>query len=96
MVASAGNGSEIVTRSPACSNEVIMVAASNITDERADFSNFGLQVDIFAPGVDIMTCAHTGTSGSVVKSGTSFVSLLSFLCEVFFKSFLKGCSSRGR
>ncbi|MCW5889987.1 MAG: S8 family serine peptidase [bacterium] len=51
IVASAGNGGTDVRRAfIAASTATIAVAASNRLDGRADFSNFGIGVDVAAPG----------------------------------------------
>ena len=43
------------TRSPAREPTVFTVGASNISDARASFSNWGAVVNIFAPGQDIIS-----------------------------------------
>lgn len=69
---SAGNSSvNACTQSPAREPSAITTAASNKTDKRASFSNFGSCVDIFAPGVAI-TAGYIGSStATAVLSGTS-------------------------
>jgi subtilisin family serine protease len=54
---------------PGASAGVIGVAATNDLDQRAGFSEYGAQVDIAAPGVDIQSLYLT--SGIVSASGTS-------------------------
>lgn len=81
-VVAAGNESQDVTTnnvSPAMFPEVITVSAlsdSNGTQDSADtwayFSNFGSEVDIIAPGVNILSTAIGGKTSSL--SGTSFSS----------------------
>ena len=52
----AGNEStDACTRSPAGVREGITVGATDPSDTRASFSNYGDCVDVFAPGVDIMS-----------------------------------------
>ncbi|MFC3491733.1 S8 family peptidase [Glycomyces rhizosphaerae] len=58
--------------SPARTPEAITVAASTEADARADFSNFGDCVDIFAPGEDITSTYLLGTP--MALSGTSMAS----------------------
>jgi thermitase len=48
---------------------VIVVGASDQADRRADFSSFGLGVDLFAPGVSILSSTRNGSYGNA--SGTS-------------------------
>jgi subtilisin family serine protease len=55
--------------SPARVTEAITVAASDISDAQADFSNFGNVVDIYAPGVDITSSWNDGATNTI--SGTS-------------------------
>ena len=59
------------TRSPAREPTVFTVGASNISDARASFSNWGAVVDIFAPGVDVESVGIASNSDSEVLSGTS-------------------------
>jgi subtilisin family serine protease len=52
----------------------ITVAAMDTTDTRAPFSNFGSCVDIFAPGVNIVSSMVSGDYG--LMSGTSMATPL--------------------
>jgi len=62
LVAAAGNESSPVRFfSPARLSEVITVAATDNGDNVADFSNFGPEVDIAAPGVEILSLRAFGT-----------------------------------
>ena len=47
------------------------MGATDIKDERADFSNFGRCVDIFAPGVDINSTHFATEDEPLTYSGTS-------------------------
>jgi len=50
-VAAAGNDrGDAHDFSPACTPSVIAVGATTIADAKADFSNFGAVIDIWAPG----------------------------------------------
>ena len=53
IVASAGNDGRNSVSYPAAFNGVISVGASDINDERANFSNYGIKLDLLAPGEDI-------------------------------------------
>jgi subtilisin family serine protease len=68
LVASAGNASQGVLLYPARSPGVIGVVATNDSDSRASFSNYGLDADLAAPGTDIYS---TVVNGYAEKSGTS-------------------------
>ena len=48
---------------------VVVVGASNQSDQRASFSSFGRGVDLFAPGVSILSTTNNGAYG--FASGTS-------------------------
>ncbi|RJQ25439.1 MAG: S8 family peptidase [Peptococcaceae bacterium] len=67
---SAGNDNQdAVNKSPARVAEAITVGATDNTDTRASWSNYGSIVDLFAPGVNILSALPGGGSG--LKSGTS-------------------------
>jgi subtilisin family serine protease len=57
--------------SPARVPEAITVAASDINDAQAEFSNFGSLVDVYAPGVDITSSWNDSDTGTNTISGTS-------------------------
>ena len=54
VVAAAGNAGVSEAVYPAALNNVIAVAATDYSDRRASFSNFGSYVDIAAPGVRVL------------------------------------------
>jgi subtilisin family serine protease len=57
--------------SPARVPEAITVGATDIRDTRATFSNYGTCLDIFAPGVNIISTSNAGDTATAVMSGTS-------------------------
>ena len=73
----AGNGSilgrakDACTTSPARVPAAITVSATDSTDTKASFANFGTCVDIFAPGVSITSAWGTSDSATNTISGTS-------------------------
>lgn len=68
----AGNSNlDACTVSPASTPNAITVAASDILDQRAGFSNFGPCVDLFGPGVNITSAWRTSNTATMVLSGTS-------------------------
>jgi subtilisin family serine protease len=71
-VVAAGNSNSIAANySPAGVLEAITVGATNQSDTRADFSNYGPMLDLFAPGVGI-TSAWIGDDLMIATaSGTS-------------------------
>ncbi len=71
-VLAAGNeDQDACNTSPARTPEAITVGASTRKDARADFSNWGSCLDIFAPGTEIESAWHTGDSASKSLQGTS-------------------------
>lgn len=75
-VVAAGNGnSDAATYSPAGVSEAITVGATNQSDSRAEFSNYGSTLDLFAPGVSIPS-AWIGAGDLMIAtaSGTSMAS----------------------
>lgn len=69
MVAAVGNTGEQVLY-PAAYPEVIAVASTDRQDRRAWFSNQGPEVELTAPGTDLLT---TGSAGDYqIQNGTSF------------------------
>ena len=72
VVASAGNAGTNEIYYPASYNGVVSVGATDSYDKKALFSNFGPDVDIAAPGVEILsTYNKDGVPGYVYASGTS-------------------------
>ena len=55
IVAAAGNEGDDSVRYPAGYPEVVSVAATDDRDARADFSNANSDVEIAAPGVDVLS-----------------------------------------
>ena len=72
IVAAAGNSAASGAITPANCNNVIGVAASDQNDAKASFSNYGVQVDVAAPGVNILSTDYIG--GYASFSGTSMAS----------------------
>lgn len=74
LVAAAGNKGQDMKNYPAALPGVIAVAASDQNDKRAWFSNYGLWVDIAAPGKDIYSTIYgSGTHNDTYTNmdGTS-------------------------
>ena len=57
--------------SPARAAEAMTVSATDRTDRKASFANYGNCVDWFAPGVDITSAWHTTDTATNTISGTS-------------------------
>lgn len=64
--------------SPASAPSAITVGAIDArNDRKASFSNFGASVDIFAPGVNVVSVGITSNSATDTLSGTSMGMYLS-------------------
>jgi subtilisin family serine protease len=70
-LAAGNDNADACSISPARTAQAITVGASNSTDQRAPFSNWGTCLDIFAPGANIVSASNSGNSNAVVMSGTS-------------------------
>ena len=71
FVAAAGNANaDAGGFNPANVSKALKVAAVDRFDAKASFSNFGSEIDVSAPGVDILSLER-GTGGYVLLSGTS-------------------------
>ncbi|HEU0300232.1 MAG TPA: S8 family peptidase [Longimicrobium sp.] len=73
-VAAANDWGDACYYSPARIAAVLTVAASNSNDERSWFSNYGRCVDLYAPGSDILSAWHTGSTATNTLDGTSMAS----------------------
>jgi subtilisin family serine protease len=72
VVVAAGNENvNAKTKSPASASNVLTIAASDINDARASFSNYGSTVDLFGPGVSILSSYNTCDTCYYYMSGTS-------------------------
>ncbi len=74
-VAAGNEGVDACTKSPAragTNSGVMTVAATDSLDREASFSNYGSCVDIWAPGVSILSTRNGG--GTTTMSGTSMAS----------------------
>ncbi|MGA5165122.1 MULTISPECIES: S8 family peptidase [Streptomyces] len=73
----AGNGNVLGLPENACNTSparvpgAVTVGATDDTDRRASFSNYGTCVDLFAPGVKVTSAWRTGDTATSTLSGTS-------------------------
>lgn len=78
LAVAAGNGDQFGrplnadTQSPASEPLVCTVGATDSQDRVASFSNFGASVDIYAPGVSVLSASLNGRTATL--SGTSMAS----------------------
>lgn len=73
----AGNGNilglaqDACRTSPARVTDALTIGATDKTDKKASWSNYGTCVDWFAPGVSIVSDSYSNDTGTATMSGTS-------------------------
>jgi subtilisin family serine protease len=103
-IAAGNNNQDAANYSPASEPTACTVGATDSSDAKASFSNYGAGVDVFAPGVQILSTWNDGSTNTI--SGTSMATphivglaayLLAFenrgtagLCERIVELSLKG------
>lgn len=76
----AGNGNIIGLAENACNTSparvaaALTVSATNASDAKASFANYGSCVDLFAPGVDVTSAWNSSNTATNTISGTSMAS----------------------
>jgi len=89
LIVSPGNDNRNACNySPAGAVKPVTVGASTLGDERAYFSNYGKCVDIFAPGMNILSTFKGSKTAITTLSGTSMASphiagLLAYLLSIY-------------
>lgn len=73
-VAAGNEDQDACNSSPASAEKAITVGASTLSDDRAYFSNYGTCVDIFAPGLNVLSTYIGSDTATAVLSGTSMAS----------------------
>lgn len=73
-VAAGNDNADACDYSPAAAARAVTVGASTLGDERAYFSNYGRCVDIFAPGLNILSTWIGSKTATNTISGTSMAS----------------------
>ncbi|KAH9833533.1 peptidase S8/S53 domain-containing protein [Rhodofomes roseus] len=87
-VAAGNDNKDACNNSPAAAAKAVTVGASTLADERAYFSNHGPCVDIFAPGLNVLS-TYIGSKTAVASlSGTSMASphtagILAYLLSLY-------------
>jgi len=87
-VAAGNDNRDACSYSPAGAGKAVTVGASTLGDERAYFSNFGPCVDVFAPGLNILSTWIGSEDAENTISGTSMASphtagLLAYLLSIY-------------
>ncbi|RDB25302.1 Subtilisin-like serine protease pepC [Hypsizygus marmoreus] len=87
-VAAGNDNRDACQYSPAGAEKAVTVGASTLGDERAYFSNHGDCVDVFAPGLNILSTYIGSSTATSTLSGTSMASphtagLLAYLLSIY-------------
>lgn len=87
-VAAGNENQDACNVSPAGAEAPLTVGASTIADQRAYFSNIGPCVDIFGPGLNVLSTWNTGRRAVNTISGTSMATphiagLLAYLLSIY-------------
>jgi len=72
VVAAAGNNNQNQLLYPAAYSNVISVGAVDKLEQRASFSNYGNNLDVVAPGINVLMADYAGENAYSYGSGTSF------------------------
>lgn len=91
---SAGNDGQEAVRYPACYPGVENTAASNNTDYRAGFSNYGTWVDISSPGQGIYSTLPRSMGSYGNMDGTSMACPLAAGVACWIKSLMPGLNNQ--
>jgi cerevisin len=73
-VAAGNDNADACNYSPAAAEKAVTVGASTLSDSRAYFSNYGKCVDIFGPGLNILSTYIGSETATATLSGTSMAS----------------------
>jgi subtilisin family serine protease len=92
-VAAGNSNTDACTTSPARAANAITVGATTTSDSRASFSNFGVCLDIFAPGSGILSSWFSSDTATATLSGTSMASPHVAGVAALYKQFNPGASA---
>ena len=73
-IAAMNDASDACNYSPARLNAALTVAASDQSDRRASFTNYGRCVDLYAPGASVLSSFNTSDVATALYWGTSMAS----------------------
>ena len=71
LIAAAGNNNDSIPFYPAAYANTLSVGATDFSDWRSNFSNYGSYIDVMAPGTDIFSSLADATNSYGNLSGTS-------------------------
>ena len=87
-VAASGNDGRLSPTWPCNLDHVICVGATDNIDMAATFTNFGDQIDVMAPGQEILSCDTASSTHYTTASGTSMSSpIVAGLCALALNRF---------
>lgn len=92
-VAAGNDNQDACDYSPAAAENAVTVGASTLGDSRAYFSNWGKCVDLFGPGLNILSTYIGSNSATATLSGTSMASPHVAGLLTYFLSLQPGSSS---
>ena len=92
-VAAGNSNADACNTSPARAANAITVGATTTSDARASFSNFGVCLDIFAPGSGILSSWFSSDTATATLSGTSMASPHVAGVAALYKQFSPGASA---
>jgi len=92
-VAAGNSNTDACTQSPARAANAITVGSITQSGARSSFSNFGVCLDIFAPGSSILSSYSTSDTATATLSGTSMASPHVAGVAALYKQFSPGASA---
>jgi len=92
-VAAGNSNADACGSSPARAANAITVGSTTTTDARSSFSNFGVCLDIFAPGSGILSSYFSSDTATATLSGTSMASPHVAGVAALYKQFNPGASA---
>jgi subtilisin family serine protease len=92
-VAAGNSNTDACTSSPARAANAITVGSITQSGARSSFSNFGVCLDIFAPGSGILSAYSTSDTATATLSGTSMASPHVAGVAALYKQFNPGASA---
>ena len=94
-VVAAGNaGGDACAASPGGGGASLVVAAASADDARAAFSNYGVCVDVFAPGTDVLSAGAASDDDAKTATGTSSAAPMAAAAAALFLEAAPGASAQ--